>query len=246
MMASRFARRVASQSLRSASRVSSRPAAPAARRFATTDAAHGAKESSDTPWMIGSALVFGPVVRSTLLRLSGERETDCALATTLWVDCLPALWLFEEGHEGARPWTLIAQRCSRAPKTVQPEESSKEASAPEPEAAPAASDDSKAEDSPAPAEAEATTPPAEAAAPSEAAPVRTFPSRGLHVTDEPSVLHCPLFCVKVETPSAEPATDAKVEASEVPTSEPAKTESAPSETPAESAPTAQVRMLAHL
>ena len=50
MMASRFARRVASQSLRSASRVSARPAA--ARRFATTDAAHGAKESSDTPWMV--------------------------------------------------------------------------------------------------------------------------------------------------------------------------------------------------
>ena len=80
MMASRFARRLASQSFRSASRVSARPAAPAARRFATTDAAHGAKESSDTPWMvcpsyaplktlvnpspqIGSALVFGPVVR---------------------------------------------------------------------------------------------------------------------------------------------------------------------------------------
>ena len=52
MMASRFARRVASQSFRSASRVSARPAAPAARRFATTDAAHGAKESSDTPWMV--------------------------------------------------------------------------------------------------------------------------------------------------------------------------------------------------
>ena len=92
MLASRFARRVASQSLRSASRVFARPVSPAARRFATTDAAHGAKESSDTPWMvrpshvsvlhltdpyvglqIGSALVFGPVVRTASFKSNRAR-----------------------------------------------------------------------------------------------------------------------------------------------------------------------------
>ena len=60
MLASRFARRVASQSLRSASRVSARPVSPAARRFATTDAAHGAKESNDTPWMVRPSHVCVP------------------------------------------------------------------------------------------------------------------------------------------------------------------------------------------
>ncbi|KAI8994231.1 hypothetical protein BD414DRAFT_481827 [Trametes punicea] len=36
-------------------------ARPAARRLASTSVEHGAKQSSDMPWMIGSALVFGPI-----------------------------------------------------------------------------------------------------------------------------------------------------------------------------------------
>ncbi|KAI0699937.1 hypothetical protein C8T65DRAFT_658655 [Cerioporus squamosus] len=58
MMASRLARRALAQSVRPAARAS----APVGRRFASTSPSHAAKQSSDTPWIIGSALVFGPVI----------------------------------------------------------------------------------------------------------------------------------------------------------------------------------------
>ncbi|KAI0647817.1 hypothetical protein C8Q79DRAFT_1008220 [Trametes meyenii] len=57
-MASRvFSRRVVAQALR-APRAAVRPAG---RRFASTSVEHGAKQSSDLPWIIGSALVFVPL-----------------------------------------------------------------------------------------------------------------------------------------------------------------------------------------
>ncbi|KAI0770126.1 hypothetical protein C8Q74DRAFT_1353864 [Fomes fomentarius] len=58
MIASRLARRVLTHSVRPVTRVS----VPSGRRFASTSAGHATKQSSDTPWIIGSALVFGPVI----------------------------------------------------------------------------------------------------------------------------------------------------------------------------------------
>ncbi|TBU31767.1 hypothetical protein BD311DRAFT_751553 [Dichomitus squalens] len=77
MMASRLARRGLFQSVRPAARVSARPTAPAARRFATTNAGHAAKESSDTAWQIGSALVFGPIIAYLLIG-SGKKSSHAA------------------------------------------------------------------------------------------------------------------------------------------------------------------------
>ncbi|OJT14701.1 hypothetical protein TRAPUB_8754 [Trametes pubescens] len=48
-------------------------ARPAGRRFASTSVEHGAKQSSDLPWMIGSALVFGPAA-VYLLTSSGKEK----------------------------------------------------------------------------------------------------------------------------------------------------------------------------
>ncbi|TBU44410.1 hypothetical protein BD309DRAFT_1018578 [Dichomitus squalens] len=80
-MASRLARRGLFQSVRPAARVSARPTAPAARRFATTNAGHAAKESSDTAWQIGSALVFGPIIAYLLIG-SGKKSSHAAESHT--------------------------------------------------------------------------------------------------------------------------------------------------------------------
>ncbi|KAI0629741.1 hypothetical protein C8Q77DRAFT_1138165 [Trametes polyzona] len=72
-MASRaFSRRVLAQSLRApaAARAAARPAG---RRFASSSVEHGAKQSSDTPWIIGSALVFGPAA-VYILTSSGKEK----------------------------------------------------------------------------------------------------------------------------------------------------------------------------
>ncbi|KAI0373681.1 hypothetical protein BV20DRAFT_1118832 [Pilatotrama ljubarskyi] len=72
-MASRaFSRRILAQSLR-ARAAAPRPAPAAGRRFASSDVAHGAKQSSDMPWIIGSALVFGPL-GVYLLTSSGKQK----------------------------------------------------------------------------------------------------------------------------------------------------------------------------
>ncbi|KAH9851688.1 hypothetical protein C2E23DRAFT_886245 [Lenzites betulinus] len=66
-MASRaFSRRLFAQSLRgpAAARAATRPAG---KRFASSSAEHGAKKSSDTPWIIGSAAVFGPAAAYLLI-----------------------------------------------------------------------------------------------------------------------------------------------------------------------------------
>ncbi|KAI0826827.1 hypothetical protein BC628DRAFT_1372017 [Trametes gibbosa] len=71
-MASRsFSRRLFAQSLRAPQGAARAAARPAARRFASTSVEHGAKQSSDTTWIIGSALVFGPAA-VYLLTASGK------------------------------------------------------------------------------------------------------------------------------------------------------------------------------
>ncbi|KDQ62622.1 hypothetical protein JAAARDRAFT_66314 [Jaapia argillacea MUCL 33604] len=60
-MASRFGQRTVSQAFRAASRSTfQRVNAGAKRRMASTS--HAPKPDSDTPWIIGSALVFGPAI----------------------------------------------------------------------------------------------------------------------------------------------------------------------------------------
>ncbi|TFK91859.1 hypothetical protein K466DRAFT_595724 [Polyporus arcularius HHB13444] len=73
-MASRLARRVLAHSVRPAARVS----APAGRRFASTSPSHAAKQSSDTPWIIGSALVFGPVMAYLLTPTAKSKAAHTA------------------------------------------------------------------------------------------------------------------------------------------------------------------------
>ncbi|KAJ8468501.1 hypothetical protein ONZ51_g9604 [Trametes cubensis] len=71
-MASRaFSRRLLSSALRA-------PARPAGRRFASTSSGHGAKQSSDTPWMIGSALVFGPIAAYLLTSQGKDKGKHAA------------------------------------------------------------------------------------------------------------------------------------------------------------------------
>ncbi|KAI0330463.1 hypothetical protein GY45DRAFT_1323594 [Cubamyces sp. BRFM 1775] len=73
-MASRaFSRRLLSSALRA-------PARPAARRFASSNASHGAKQGSDTPWMIGSALVFGPIAAYLLTSQGKDKGKHSAEA----------------------------------------------------------------------------------------------------------------------------------------------------------------------
>ncbi|RPD77579.1 hypothetical protein L226DRAFT_568624 [Lentinus tigrinus ALCF2SS1-7] len=73
-MASRLARRAFANSVRPAARVS----APVGRRFASTTAGHVAKESSDMPWIIGSALVFGPVIAYLLTPTAKSKASHAA------------------------------------------------------------------------------------------------------------------------------------------------------------------------
>ncbi|CDO76699.1 hypothetical protein BN946_scf184975.g8 [Trametes cinnabarina] len=74
-MASRaFSRRLFASALRAPAAV--RPAA--GRRLASTSAEHGAKQSSDTPWMIGSALVFGPIALYLLTTQGKEKGKHSA------------------------------------------------------------------------------------------------------------------------------------------------------------------------
>ncbi|OSD07457.1 hypothetical protein PYCCODRAFT_1430701 [Trametes coccinea BRFM310] len=76
-MASRaFSRRLFASALR-APATAARPAA--GRRLASTGVEHGAKQSSDMPWMIGSALVFGPIavyLLSTQGKDKGKHSAD--------------------------------------------------------------------------------------------------------------------------------------------------------------------------
>ena len=68
MMIPRLTRRVISRSLRPAARTPTRLSNTAGRRFATTDAAHAAKESSDTPWIV--SIAFSLVHLTVLKRVS--------------------------------------------------------------------------------------------------------------------------------------------------------------------------------
>ncbi|KAI0754698.1 hypothetical protein C8Q80DRAFT_1266287 [Daedaleopsis nitida] len=59
MISSHLARHVLA---RFAARPVARASTSSGRRFASTGAGHATKQSSDMPWMIGSAVVFGPMI----------------------------------------------------------------------------------------------------------------------------------------------------------------------------------------
>ncbi|KAH9924298.1 uncharacterized protein BXZ73DRAFT_79268 [Epithele typhae] len=158
-MASRFAHRLVTAA-RPAARVSTRSAG---RRFASSGPGHAAKESSDTPWMIGSALVFGPVIAYLLFPSSKEKAKHTAA--------------HPRAHDGLShvPEPVAAKQPASEPKPEAPEpedvqkstaqavasDSPKDAQNAEETGSDSASEDGKVHGSPAMTDSEGTTASAE-------------------------------------------------------------------------------------
>ncbi|KAI9058111.1 hypothetical protein FKP32DRAFT_1606637 [Trametes sanguinea] len=118
-MASRaFSRRLFASALR-APTPAARPIA--GRRLASTGVEHGAKQSSDMPWMLGSALVFGPIavyLLSTQGKDKGKHSADAHHARAAKAHA-PSEQLVQKEEQPA-PEPEPAQE--EAPKDEQPAE----------------------------------------------------------------------------------------------------------------------------
>ncbi|KAI0712481.1 hypothetical protein C8Q76DRAFT_694045 [Earliella scabrosa] len=152
-MASRLARRVLTQSVRPAPRA----AAPTARssRFASTGAGHATKQASDMPWIIGSALVFGPLMAYLLTSGSKGKAKHAAEHhhAKPGISSIPAPSSAPKEEESSEVEKSVAQAvASDSPKDAQAAEAA--------DSSPA-SEDGKVHGAPAMTDSEGTTASAE-------------------------------------------------------------------------------------